>query len=237
MKSTLTEHEKKIAAIASVSLIKNGMTVGLGSGSTSSHMIRKLGEEVGKGLSIKGVPSSDKTAQLAQDLGIRLIPLEKAGKLDINIDGADEFDSQFRLIKGGGGALLREKILAYNSNLNVIIADSGKKVNVLGQFKLPLETIPFATPTIQARLNEMGLKPVLRKRNGKTYKTDENNCILDVDIYGFDDIHELNRTLIEMPGVVETGLFLKTTDVIIMGKGDETLFFRSSRGRKISLGK
>ena len=229
MKSANTEHEKKIAAIASVSLVENGMVVGLGSGSTAVHMIRKLGEEVGKGLSIKGVPSSENTARLAQDVGIPLILLEKAGKLDINIDGADEFDPQFRLIKGGGGALLREKILAHNAKLNVIIADSGKKVNALGKFKLPLETIPFATPTILAELNEMGLKPVLRELNEKTYSTDENNYILDVDIFGVKDINKLNAMLIEIPGIVETGLFLKTTDIIIMGQGDETLFFRNTR--------
>ncbi|WP_422081980.1 ribose-5-phosphate isomerase RpiA [Ulvibacterium sp.] len=234
MKSANAEHEKKIAAIQSVSLVKNGMVVGLGSGSTAVHMIRKLGEEVGKGLSIKGVPSSEKTAQLAKDLGIALISLEKAGKLDINIDGADEFDPQFRLIKGGGGALLWEKILAHNAKLNVIIADSGKKVNALGKFKLPLETIPLATPTIRAQLIEMGLKPVIRKRDGKTFRTDENNCILDVDIFGVKDIDRLNRTLIEMPGVVETGLFLKTTDLIIMGQGDETLFLRNDREREPS---
>ncbi len=228
------EHEKKIAAIASVSLVKNGMIVGLGSGSTAIHMIRKLGEEVEKGLSMKGVPSSEKTAQLAQDLGIPLIPLEKAGRLDINIDGADEFDPQFRLIKGGGGALLREKILAYNAKLNVIITDSEKKVKTLGKFKLPLETIPFATPTLHAELNEMGLKPVLRELDGKPYRTDENNCILDVDILEVRDVNELNRTLIEIPGVVETGLFLKTTDLIIMGQGNEILFFRNDREREPS---
>lgn len=232
MKSTVIEHEKKLAAYESVSLVKNGMIVGLGSGSTAEHMIRKLAEEVGKGLSIKGVPSSEKTAQLAKDLGIDLIPLEKAGKLDINIDGADEFDPQFRLIKGGGGALLREKILAYNAKLNVIIADSGKQVSALGKFKLPLETIPFATPTMLARLNEMGLKPLLRKLNGKAYRTDENNFILDVDIFGVKDIDGLNRILIEMPGVVETGLFQKSTDMIIMGKGDEPIFLRNNQQKE-----
>lgn len=229
MKSTLTEKEKKIAAIKSVSLIKNGMVIGLGSGSTAAYMIRKLGEEVEKGLSIKGVPSSKKTAQLAQDVGIPLISLEEAITLDINIDGADEFDPQFRLIKGGGGALLREKILAHNSKLNVIIADSGKEVNTLGKFKLPVETIPFATQTILAEFNKMGLKPVLRKLSGGAYGTDENNNIIDIDIFGIKDMDKLNNTLIEIPGVVETGLFLKSTDIIIMGKGDETIFLRNNR--------
>ncbi|WP_425235674.1 ribose-5-phosphate isomerase RpiA [Ulvibacterium sp.] len=229
MKSTVIEHEKKLAAYESVSLVKNGMIVGLGSGSTAEHMIRKLGEEVEKGLSIKGVPSSERTAQLAQEVGIPLILLKEAITLDINIDGADEFDPKFRLIKGGGGALLREKILAHNSKLNVIIADSGKKVSALGKFKLPLEIIPFATQAILAELNKMGLKPVLRKLDGGAYRTDENNNIIDIDIFGVKEVDKLNGTLIEIPGVVETGLFLKTTDIILMGQGSETLFFRNTR--------
>ncbi len=234
MKSTITDHEKKLAAYESVSLVKNGMVVGLGSGSTAVHMIRKLGAEVAQGLSVRGVPSSEKTAQLAHGAGIPLIRLEEAVTLDINIDGADEFDPKFRLIKGGGGALLREKILAHNSNLNVIIADSGKKVSALGKFKLPLEIIPFATQTILAEFNKMGLKPVLRKLSKKTYRTDENNYIIDIDILGIKDVAKLNSNLIETPGVVETGLFLKSTDIIIMGKGDETIFLKNNRQKERS---
>lgn len=219
------ENEKILAAQESVNYIKDGMIVGLGSGSTAEHMIRELGKKVAGGLDIKGVPSSEKTARLAQEVGISLITLEEAVILDINIDGADEFDPELRLIKGGGGALLREKILAHNSKSNVIITDSSKAVDRLGAFKLPVETIPFATQSIMAQLQKMELQPVLRKVGGAPYRTDENNFILDTDVSGKDDLNTLNQKVLEIPGVVETGLFLNYTDVLIIGKGDgvETL--------------
>lgn len=220
-----SDYEKKAAAAKSLDWIKDGMLVGLGSGSTAAHMIRGLGEKVAKGLSIKGVPSSDTTAELAREAGIPLITLEEAGKLDINIDGADEFDAKMQLIKGGGGALLREKIVAYNSKINVVIADSAKQVERLGKFKLPLETIPFATKNIITELDKMGLSPVLRKKRDEAYTTDEDNYIVDVDVFEQNDLVALNNTLINIPGVVETGLFLNTTDVIIMGKDDDTIVF------------
>ncbi|MGB6151249.1 MAG: ribose-5-phosphate isomerase RpiA [Pricia sp.] len=220
-----SDYEKKVAAIASVKYIKNGMLVGLGSGSTAAHMIRVLGAKVAEGLSIKAVPSSDTTAHLARKAGITLISLEEAGTLDINIDGADEFDGKLQLIKGGGGALLREKIVAYNSKFNIVISDASKQVERLGKFKLPLETIPFATKNIIVELNTMGLQPVLRKNGKDAYKTDEQNYIVDVNVLEQDDLVALNQTLINIPGLVETGLFLDTTDIIIMGKGDSTVVF------------
>ncbi|MGB7393546.1 MAG: ribose-5-phosphate isomerase RpiA [Pricia sp.] len=221
-----SENEKKQAAIESVKWVKEGMLVGLGSGSTAAHMVRELGIKVADGLSIQGVPSSDATADLARKVGISLISLDEAGTLDLNIDGADEFDSQFQLIKGGGGALLREKIVAHNSKVNLIIADSGKQVDRLGRFKLPIETIPFATQNIMEELETMGLHPVLRKKDSEPYKTDENNCIIDIDVFEQENLSELNNQIINIPGVVETGLFLDTTDIIIMGKGDTTVVFK-----------
>ncbi|NHF58443.1 ribose-5-phosphate isomerase RpiA [Flavobacteriaceae bacterium TP-CH-4] len=227
MKSTYVENEKELAAVHATAMVKNGMIVGLGSGSTSAYMIKELGENVKKGLAITGVPSSKKTAQLAQEVGIPIITLEEAGFLDINIDGADEFDTEFRLIKGGGGALLREKILADNSRFNVIIADSSKQVSKLGAYKLPLEAIPFATANIIKKLTGMHLKPMLRQTNGETYKTDENNFIVDIDISDIRDLEKLNRNLLHIPGVVETGLFLESTDIIIMGKRDKIVVFNA----------
>lgn len=221
-----SDYEKKAAAAKSLDWIKEGMLVGLGSGSTAAHMIRGLGEKVAAGLSIKGVPSSDTTAQLAREAGIALITLEEAGKLDVNIDGADEFDAKLQLIKGGGGALLREKIVAYNSKFNIVISDSNKQVERLGKFKLPLETIPFATKNIMTELDEMGLSPELRKNGDEAYTTDENNFIVDVDVLAQNDLEALNNTLINIPGVVETGLFLDTTNVIIMGKDEGTVVFK-----------
>ncbi|MGJ8738435.1 ribose-5-phosphate isomerase RpiA [Zobellia laminariae] len=220
------ENEKWIAAIASADYVKNGMLVGLGSGSTAAFMIAELGKRVAGGLIMKGIPSSDATAKLAKQAGISLISLDDAGTMDINIDGADEFDPKFQLIKGGGGALLREKILAHNSRFNIIIADSGKKVDGLGKFKLPVETIPFATEIIISELHNMDLKPQLRMKNNEVYKTDENNCIIDVDIFKKDDLQELNNHLIQIPGVVETGLFLTSTDIVLMGQGNKVVTFK-----------
>ena len=217
------ENEKWIAAIASADYVKNGMIVGLGSGSTAAFMIAELGKRIAGGLIMKGVPSSDATARLAKQAGISLLSLDEAGTMDINIDGADEFDSKFQLIKGGGGALLREKILAHNSRFNIIIADSGKQVERLGKFKLPVETIPFATETIISELNTMDLNPRLRMKNNEVYKTDENNCILDIDIFQKDDLKALNDVLIQIPGVVETGLFLSSTDIVLMGQGNKVV--------------
>ncbi len=222
-----SEYEKKAAAARSLDWIEDGMLVGLGSGSTAAHMIRRLGEKVANGLTIKAVPSSDTTADLAREVGIQLLTLEEAGTLDVNIDGADEFDAKLQLIKGGGGALLREKIVAYNSKFNIVIADSAKQVERLGKFKLPLETIPFATKNIITELDKMGLRPVLRKKGNESYTTDEQNYIVDVDVLAQNDLVALNNRLINIPGVVETGLFLDTTDVIIMGKDDGTVVLES----------
>ena len=218
--------EKELAAEEAVRLIANDMIVGLGSGSTSAIMVRKLGEEVSKGLSIVGVASSDTIAKLARQVGIPLISLEEAVTMDINIDGADEFNPEMQLIKGGGGALLREKIVAHNSKFNVIITDSSKQVNRLGAFKLPVEIIPFAVKSIGAELDKMGLKSRLRKGNNGIYKTDENNYILDLDILEWVDLHDLEHKLKSIPGIVETGLFLESTDLIIMGKGEKTFKFK-----------
>lgn len=216
------ENEKRRVAQESLRYIKNGMVVGLGSGSTAEHMIRELGKKIGKGLTITGVASSEKTANLAREFGIPLTRLDQVATLDINIDGADEFDPNLQLIKGGGGALLKEKILAHNSKLNVIIADSSKKVDKLGKFKLPIEVIPFAHSGIMAQLHVQALQPVLRSVNGIAFSTDENNFIIDIDVLAYEDLGELNIMLLKTPGIVETGLFLDSTDILIVGNGEET---------------
>lgn len=216
------ENEKQLAAIEAVKLIRSGMTIGLGSGSTAAYMIIELGKKVSDGFKIRGVASSEHTEKLAMEAGIPIIALHKAKTIDINIDGADEFDPYMQLIKGGGGALLREKIIAFNSKYNVIIADSGKKVMRLGKFKLPIETIPFATKNIIDRLKKEGLKPILRKSNNEIYVTDENNYIVDLDILGHTNLGGLEEKLLKIPGIVETGLFLETTNKIIIGHGDST---------------
>ena len=217
------ENEKRLAAIEAVNFIKEGMIVGLGSGSTSAFMIEELGKKVKLGLKIKGVPSSEETRLLAEKLGIPLITLDQVEKLDLNIDGADEIDPQLRLIKGGGGALLREKIVAHNTHYNIIIADSSKEVKRLGKFKLPIETVPFATQSILKELTHHNLNPQLRIKNGVAYKTDQNNDIIDLDIVDSFDVEGINHMLQNIPGIVETGLFLNSTDLVLLGKGDATI--------------
>ena len=157
--------------------------------------------------------------------GIPLKEFSEVDRIDINIDGADEFDPYLRLIKGGGGALLREKILAHNSNINIIIVDSGKQVNRLGKFKLPVEVIPFAASKIKDELTQLKLHPVLRKVNDEVFKTDNQNFILDIDISAVTNLTTLEIRLKKIPGVVETGLFLETTTKVIMGTGNQTVVF------------
>ncbi|WP_394972755.1 ribose-5-phosphate isomerase RpiA [uncultured Croceitalea sp.] len=226
METNVLEKEKQLAAYKSITFVENGMVVGLGTGSTASYMIKELGNAVAKGLTIKGVASSEKTAQLAREVGVPLITLDRVEYLDINIDGADEFDSKLQLIKGGGGALLREKIIAHNSKLNIIIADSEKQVSRLGRFKLPLETIPFATKNIINELHKMDLKPIQRQQEGNVFRTDENNYIVDIDISKYEDLTSLSHSLIHIPGIVETGLFLSIADIVLMGKGTNTVVFK-----------
>ena len=213
--------EKKVAALEAVKYVKDGMNVGLGTGSTAFFMIEAIGDLVKEGLSIKAVATSVETEKHAKKLGIPIITLAEAKHLDVTIDGADEVDDHFQLIKGGGGALLREKIVAHNSLLNIIITDSSKKVSKLGKFKLPIETIPFATQLIMAQLTKMGLSPKQRMSGTDFYKTDEQNDIVDVDIWEKDDLVDLENQLLHIPGIVETGLFLKTTNIVIIGKGNE----------------
>lgn len=217
-------NEKKVAALEAVKYIKSGMTVGLGTGSTAFYMIEAIGEMVQNGLELKAVATSDETEKLAKKLGIHVITLAEAKRLDVTIDGADEVDEDFQLIKGGGGALLREKIVAHNSDMNIIIADSSKSVSKLGKFKLPIETIPFATQLIIKELEGMKLAPVQRMRGTEDYKTDENNDIVDIDIWDTNiKLTDLEQQLKTIPGIVETGLFLTTTNLVIIGKGEKAI--------------
>ncbi|AIY14273.1 ribose-5-phosphate isomerase RpiA [Cellulophaga baltica] len=222
--------EKELAAIAAVKLVKNNMTIGLGTGSTAAYMIRHLGDRIKKeGLTLYGVPTSKATEKMAQENGIAILSLDDVEKIDLTIDGADEFDPYLQLIKGGGGALLREKIIASNSEYNIIITDASKQVNRLGKFKLPIETIPFATQQIAAQLQKRGLEPVLRKQGTVAFTTDENNYILDLNIESYYNLEQLNQELMATPGIVETGFFLTTTDLVLMGKGSKVITFEKNK--------
>src|SRR5271155_6108881 len=165
--------EKEAAARASLRFIKDGHVVGLGTGSTAAYFIQLLGEQVKKGLKIRGIPSSDRSREQAAGLGIPLTTLDECPEIDVTVDGADEVDPQLRLIKGGGGALLREKIVASATKQFVIIADETKRVAVLGKFPLPVEVIKFAQAVVTKKIEALGAKVDLRREaGGKAFLTD-----------------------------------------------------------------
>ena len=217
------EREKQAAAARSMAYVAAGQIVGLGTGSSANHAIRMLGQRVREGLAIQGVPTSERTRELAAAEGIPLLPLEQVTRVDVTIDGADEVDPQLRLIKGGGGALLHEKIVAAASERLIVIADSGKLVGRLGRFPLPVEVVPGAWRLLALRLKAQGCTPTLRQREGggETYVTAEGNYLLDCAFGAIADPQRLALILSQMPGVVEHGLFIDMADVVIVGRGDD----------------
>ncbi len=240
----MTEHltpgdrAKFAAAKRASALVETGMRVGLGTGSTAAFLVRCLGERVrDEGLNIKGVPTSSRTAQLAREVGIEVFTLEDLPQLDLTIDGADEFDPDLNLIKGGGGALLQEKIVAMASDKMVVITDDSKKVDTLGAFALPVEVLKFGWQTshelIKNRLESLGLggKPIARRMSGETpYVTDEGNYILDLQLGHITDAPPLALRLNQIPGVVENGLFIAICERVIIGYQDGTT---SEQGRPV----
>lgn len=221
------DQEKQLAALASLQFVRAGDVVGLGSGSTAAYAVRFLGERVRAGLKVRGVATSIQTQSLAVSLEIPLITLDEVQEIDVTIDGTDEFDPELRLIKGGGGALLREKIVASASREEIIIADSTKQVSVLGNYPLPVEVIRFAEAVVSKKISALGATVQLRKdRAGEAFVTDEGNHILDCHFGKIPDPPALARTLSEIPGVVEHGLFINLADVVLLGKGSEVLEFR-----------
>jgi len=219
--------EKEAAARASLRFVRDGQIVGLGSGSTAAYAVRFLGEQVRAGLKIRGIPTSVHTRDLAASLGIPLTTLAEFQQIDVTIDGADEVDPQLNLIKGGGGALLREKIIASASRQLVIIGDSGKKVATLGKFPLPVEIIPFAEPLLSRKIAALGATVRLRQdAPGKAFVTDEGHHILDCQFGQITDPPALALKLESMPGVVEHGLFISMANVVLIAKGNQVREFR-----------
>ena len=219
---------KFVAAKRAADFVESGMRVGLGTGSTAAWLVRCLGEMVREdGLKIKGVPTSTRTAELARDVGIDVISLDEARWLDLTIDGADEFDSDLNLIKGGGGALLQEKIVATASDQMIVIADIGKQVDTLGAYPLPIEVIPFGWQTTQALVEEtlismdvLGRSSSLRMNGQVPFITDEGNHIIDLHLNRIVNARQFAMVLNHMPGVVENGLFIDICDIVVTGYGD-----------------
>lgn len=215
----LRDKEKQVAARAAVQLVEGGNIVGLGTGSSATYAIRFLAERVSEGLKIAGIPTSQKTKQLAEQLGIPLTTLDEHLGIDIDIDGADEIDPQLNLIKGGGGAFLREKIIASVSRRFIVIAESTKQVERLGKFPLPVEVVPFAQSLIKPRIEALGAKVALRSyAYGNPYVTDEGHHILDCSFGEIADPPALAEKLRRIPGVIEHGLFIGMAEMALIGK-------------------
>ena len=224
------ERQKAHAAAAALEYLESGMTLGLGSGSTAEIFLRLLGERVKEGLDVKGVPTSQRTAEVARENGVPLIEVDHVDHLAVTIDGADEVDGRFQLIKGGGACLLREKIIAHASDLMVVMVDESKLVDTLGRFPLPVEVDPFGfsltakqiydalkkagvkSPDVQLRRKGDGLQPLI---------TDGGHYILDCTCGAIPDASLADRHLKEIPGVVEHGLFIGIARVVIVGEDSE----------------
>jgi ribose 5-phosphate isomerase A len=213
------ESLKKAAAIKAVEFVRDGMVVGLGTGSTAKHAIFALGEKVRAGITLLGVPTSEETATLARQQGITLIEADNAWVIDVAIDGADQVDPCFNLIKGGGGALLKEKIVAASAKQFIVLVDHTKRVPVLGgSFPLPIEVIPFGWGNTARAIEAVTQSRVmLRERNGSPFRTEAGHLIVDVHLQRIDSPRELEIALKMIPGVVETGLFVGRTNLLIVG--------------------
>lgn len=222
------DRAKYAAAVCGADMVENGMRVGLGTGSTAAWMVRRLGHRVREeGLRMTGVPTSARTVELARQVGIEVVSLDDARWLDMTIDGADEFDPDLALIKGGGGALLQEKIVATASDQMIVITDAAKEVHHLGAFPLPVEVIPFGwraskslVEEVLATLDVMGTRSSLRMDGDRPYITDEGNYILDLALGRIGNARQLSLVLNQVPGVVENGLFIDICDMVLIGHPD-----------------
>ena len=219
----MPSNAKQIAANHAVTFVDHGMLVGLGSGSTASLAVRRLGELQ---LDIRGIPSSEATRALAEEVGIRLTDFSEATKIDLAIDGADEVDARFNLIKGGGGALLREKIILSASQRKVIVVDERKLKTKLGDFPLPVEVVPFGWQVVKKRLETWGQVSV-RMAGETPFLTDGGHYVLCCQFGRIDDPRGLEKEILDIPGVVECGLFIDLADRVIIGHEDGTVETRS----------
>lgn len=228
------DRAKFVAARRATDFVEDGMKLGLGTGSTAAWMVRRLAERIrDEGLRVVGVPTSTRTAELASSLGVPITTLDEAKWLDLTIDGADEFDADLSLIKGGGAALLQEKIVASASDRMIVIADAAKEVAQLGAFPLPVEVIPFGWRTTQTLIEEMlvGMDVLARDctqrlSGGQPLLTDEKNYIIDLHLKRIGNPRQLAMMLNQIPGVVENGLFIDICDMVVIGHPDGRVLVR-----------
>ena len=224
---------KEQAGIAACDFVKDGMKLGLGTGSTVRYTVLELGRRMKQeGLEIVGVPTSESTRELAESLDIPLIPLTEAGMLDLVIDGADEFDPDYNLIKGGGGALTREKIVAQSSNAMVVVADDRKQVETLGDFDLPIEVLPFEWKRTADRIAEICPGSVVRRGGDEPFISDNGGYILDCSFGStITNPSELESALLCIAGVVEVGLFVAICDAVVMAASGGVVTLVKQGGR------
>jgi len=215
--------EKQRSAEAACEYVKDGMIVGLGTGSTAEFAVKKIGELVRNGLSIRGIPTSDVTKILAEKEGIPLIDFSETMFIDLTIDGADEIDANLNMIKGGGAALLREKIVASASREEIIIVSGSKLVQQLGTFPLPVEVIPFGWQVVFNQLESLQGNPELRLKQGQPRVTDQGNFIFDCHFRKIENPEQLEQHLNMIPGVVENGLFINLCTRMIMADGENII--------------
>lgn len=222
----VSEREKEIAAKRAVEFVQDGMLVGLGTGSTSAFAIIELGNRVRDGFRITAASSSKASEDLARSVGIPVVDFATLSRLDLTIDGADEIDTNFHAVKGGGGALLREKVIAAASDQMIAIVDSSKVVSKIGKCKLPVEVLPFAMEWVERSVTAMGAAVTRRKTAaGDLFRTDQNNFILDLIFANGYDATKLAAALDAIPGLFEHGLFLNEIDVLVIGR-DKTVEVR-----------
>jgi ribose 5-phosphate isomerase A len=227
------DESKRLAAAKALEFVEPGMKLGLGTGSTAAHFVDLLGAKVKQGLDVLCVPTSESTRARAAALGIPLTTLDEEPQLDLTVDGADELDDELRLIKGGGGALLHEKIVACASDRLIIIADSSKRVAVLGAFPLPVEVVPFGLGATRQMVELLSAdtgcsgEVKLRLRNGRPFVTDSGHYILDCAFSRIEEPDALDEALKLVPGVVEHGLFLGLADLAIIAGPEGVVLLES----------
>jgi ribose 5-phosphate isomerase A len=223
------DQQKALAALKAMEFVQDGQILGLGTGSTVHHFLTALGQHVQQGLRVRGVPTSQATAVYARQLGIPLLSNEEPWDIDVAVDGADQVDPHLNLIKGGGGALLREKIVAKAAQQFIVIVDQAKQVPRLGlPFPLPVEIVPFGWRTTQRHLENLGWQSPLRQKAGQPFLTDNGNYIIDLHIPEIADPVALELSLKQIPGVVECGLFVMMASLVITGTNDGPLLTRAS---------
>ncbi|EIT86383.1 ribose 5-phosphate isomerase [Fictibacillus macauensis ZFHKF-1] len=219
-------NEKQLAGERASDYIKDGMVVGLGTGSTAYYMLKALAQRVQEGLSIKGVATSQATTDLANKWGIPLVSIDDVSHIDVTIDGADEVDDHLNGIKGGGGALLYEKVVAKASKEVIWIVDAKKKVKTLGAFPLPIEVLPFGASHSIALFEQKGLQPQLRRSDEEIFITDSGHYIVDIQLPQDENVEAFAAWLDTLTGVIEHGLFLNMAHTLIVGEGDQVRIYK-----------